>query len=77
MGMALDEPKDNDEIIECGNYKLVLDQQIQSLIEQAGPVEVDFVDTPTQKCYMVRVGKPGGEEGCCGSDGGECGSGCG
>lgn len=75
--MALDEPKDNDEVIECGAYNLVLDQQIQGLIEQAGPVEVDFVDTPTQKGYMVRVGKPDGEEGCCSSDGGDCGSDCG
>jgi Fe-S cluster assembly iron-binding protein IscA len=74
--MALDEPKEEDEIIERGVYRILLDQQIQSLIEQAGPVEIDFVDTPTQKGYMVRVGKPGGDS-CCGSDGGECGSGCG
>ena len=77
MGMALDEPKDEDEVIDRGTYKIVLDNQIQGLIAQSGPVELDFVGTPTGKGYMVRVGKQGGEDGgCCSSNGGECGSGC-
>ena len=75
--MALDEPKQDDEVIDRGAYKIVLDRQIRNLVEQAGPIELDFVDTPTQKGYMVKVGKPShGEGGCCATDGGECGSGC-
>ena len=78
MGMALDESKNDDEVVDRGAYKILLDKQIQTLIEQSGPIELDFVDTPTQKGYMVKVGRPAGDQGggCCASDGGECGSGC-
>jgi len=50
LGLALDESKTTDEIIETGKLKLVIDKE---LLEQTGGVCVDYVERGFFKGYRV------------------------
>ena len=48
--MALDEPKDNDEIIEDNGIKYLIDK---TLYEQAKPINVDFIDSAMGSGFSI------------------------
>jgi Fe-S cluster assembly iron-binding protein IscA len=72
--MALDEPKDEDDIMENAGIKFVFDAQTKDILAQSGGLTIDYVDEAYRKGYMLRLGSAGG----CGpeSGGGGC-DGCG
>nr|WP_219842665.1 hypothetical protein [Desulfobulbus oralis] len=73
MGLALDEPKDNDKVFEEGTLKFVVDEQ---LIAQVGAIKVDFIEAGYQSGFSISTEKPlpGAGGGCSsGSCGGSCG----
>lgn len=72
--MALDEPKDDDAVLDQNGYVLLVDPQTRDVVDQSGGLTIDYVDEAHQKGYMLRLNKAGG--GCGPSDGGGC-SGCG
>ncbi len=53
--MALDEPKEEDQVIDKGSYKFLLDNQITGLLEQGGGLLIDYVDEAYQKGYMLKL----------------------
>jgi len=69
--MALDEPKDDDQIFEQGTYSLIVDPQTRDIVDQSGGLVIDYVDEEHQKGYMLRLRNAGGG---CGSTGGGCDS---
>ena len=50
MGMALDEPKDDDEIFNEGGITYLINKQ---LYEQVKPVKIDYVQTARGAGYRV------------------------
>lgn len=72
--MALDEPQENDQILEKTGYSILLDPQTRDVVNQSGGLTIDFVDEANQKGYMLRLNRAG--EGCGTDEGGGC-SGCG
>ena len=62
MAMALDEPKDNDEVYEVEGYKYLIDKDF---LAKAQPVKVDFVNYGFKFDCAIEFG------------GGSCGSSCG
>jgi len=70
--MALDEPNEQDEIIERDSFTIMVDPQTRDVVSQSGGLTIDYVEQAHQKGYMLRLNQAGG--GACG-DGG-C-SGCG
>ena len=73
MGLALDEPKDNDKVFEEGTLKFVVDEQ---LIAQVGAIKVDFIEAGYQSGFSISTEKPlpGAGGGCsCWSGGGAWG----
>ena len=39
LAMALDEPKDNDDVFDIGEFKYIVEKE---LMEQAKPIKIDF-----------------------------------
>jgi Fe-S cluster assembly iron-binding protein IscA len=72
--MALDEPQENDQILEKTGYTILLDPQTRDVVNQSGGLTIDYVDEAHQKGYMLRLNQAG--EGCGTGEGGGC-SGCG
>lgn len=72
MGMALDEPKDDDETVEQGGMTFVMAPDVVGIARQSGGVSIDYVDDGYRKGYMVKMGA-GGDCGSCGDGGGGCG----
>lgn len=70
--MALDEPADEDSIVENNGIKFVFDKQTTDILNQSGGLTIDYLDEEYRKGYMLKLGSAGD----CGSDGGGC-SGCG
>lgn len=59
--MALDEPKQADEIVDRGAYRFLLDAQITDFVKGNGGLQIDYVDEPHQKGYVVKLANaPGG-----------------
>ena len=50
MGMALDEPKDDDQVFEESGVTYVINKD---LLEQVKPVNVDFVESPRGSGYRI------------------------
>ncbi len=74
--MALDEPKDTDEVISQGGFTILVDPQTRDVVGQSGGLTIDYVDEANQKGYMLRLNAAG--ESCGSEDGGGGGcSGCG
>ena len=58
IGMALDEPSDNDEIIKDNGVTYLIDKM---LLEQAKPISVDFVETETGSGFSISSSLPKGD----------------
>ncbi len=58
MGMALDEPKENDKVFELGGITYVVET---GLIEQMSPMTVDFLDDDTRCGFSIstKLSRPG------------------
>ncbi len=65
--MALDEPKQDDDILDFGAYQLVFDPQVAGFITEKGGLAIDYVDEPARKGYLITLSAPGGE-----CEGGSC-----
>ncbi len=50
LGMALDEPREDDEVFEADGITYVIDRQ---LLELAKPICVDFVQTDTESGFSI------------------------
>ncbi|MFO7654822.1 MAG: hypothetical protein R6X25_13550 [Candidatus Krumholzibacteriia bacterium] len=70
--MALDEPSEQDRVVDRGTYRFVLDPQIVAILEQSGGVTVDYVDEAYQKGYLLRLNSQAG--GGCGESSDGCSS---
>ncbi len=64
MGMALDEPRDNDEVIEENGVTYLIEK---GLYDQIKPVNVDFVDSAMGSGFSIKSNL---------STGGSCGGSC-
>ena len=71
LGLALDEPKENDEKYEQDGLTFLVDN---NLIDTCGTIKVDFIDAGMRSGFSISSEKPLGGGGC---SSGECGSGCG
>lgn len=72
--MALDEPKDEDDVMENAGIKFVFDAQTKDILSQSGGLIIDYVDESYRRGYMLRLGSAGGD---CDSGGGGGCDGCG
>ncbi|MBU8870396.1 MAG: hypothetical protein KOO60_05950 [Gemmatimonadales bacterium] len=67
--MALDEPKDDDLVIENNDIKFVLDSQTTDVLRQNGGLKLDYLNETHRKGYMLSLGaasdcSSGGCDGC-------------
>ena len=72
--MALDEPKDEDDIMENEGIRFVLDSQTKDILAQSGGLIIDYVDEEYRRGYMLKLGSAA--EGGCGPENGGSGGGC-
>ncbi|NLZ17316.1 MAG: hypothetical protein GX087_06240 [Desulfobulbaceae bacterium] len=72
MGLALDEPKDNDKVFEEGTLKFVVEDQ---LLDRCGSIKVDFIEAGYRSGFSITSANPLGSGSC--SVGGSCGGSCG
>jgi iron-sulfur cluster assembly protein len=58
MGMALDEPKEDDKVFEFGGITYLVET---SVIDQVSPLTVDFLDDGTRCGFSIttKLSKPG------------------
>ena len=54
--MALDEPKDEDLVVENSDIKFVLDTQTVDVLRQSGGLTVDYLNETGRKGYMLSLG---------------------
>jgi Fe-S cluster assembly iron-binding protein IscA len=74
MGMALDEPKEEDRAIETTHLTFIMAPDVESFVSQSGGLVIDFVDDGMRKGYTVTLGNRAGDAcGSCGEHGGDCG----
>jgi Fe-S cluster assembly iron-binding protein IscA len=73
--MALDEPKDDDSVLDQNGYSILVDPQTRDVVGQSGGLTIDYVDEAHQKGYMLRLNQAAGGD--CGSGGGGGCNGCG
>lgn len=59
--MALDEPKDDDAVVEQSGIKFVLDNQTTDILRQSGGLTIDYIDEEYRKGYMLKLGSAGGD----------------
>lgn len=57
LGMALDEPSENDEIIKDNGVTYLIDKL---LLEQAKPISVDFIEADTGSGFSISSSLPKG-----------------
>ena len=64
LGMALDEPKDDDQVFEEKGTKYIIEKNIY---DQAKPINVDFVDSPRGSGFKLtsNLAQPAGGCGSC------------
>jgi iron-sulfur cluster assembly protein len=67
--MALDEPKSEDEVFDEKGTKFIIDKD---LLNQAKPINVDFIETARGSGFKLTSGLAAQEGGC----GSSCGGGC-
>ena len=72
LGLALDEPKENDEKYEQDGLTFLVDN---NLLDTCGTIKVDFIDSGMRSGFSISSEKPLGDGGGCSSGG--CSSGCG
>ena len=61
LGMALDEPKDDDEIVKNNGFTFLINKE---LYEQAKPINVDFVDSGWGQGFSISSNLQLGGGGC-------------
>ncbi len=54
--MALDEPKDDDSIVENSGIKFVMDAQTTDIVRQSGGLTIDYIDESYRRGYMLKLG---------------------
>ncbi len=54
--MALDEPKDDDAIVENSGIKFVMDNQTTDILRQSGGLTIDYIDESYRRGYMLKLG---------------------
>lgn len=59
--MALDEPKDDDLVVENKDIKFVLDTQTVDILRQSGGLTVDYLNEEHRRGYMLTLGAAGGD----------------
>ncbi len=57
--MALDEPKDDDQVVENSGIKFLLDSQTADILSQSGGLTIDYVNEAYRKGYMLTLGSVG------------------
>ncbi len=62
--MALDEPRNEDEVIEENGTKFVIEKD---LLNQAKPISIDFINTPEGAGFKLTSNFTPAEGGCCGT----------
>ena len=60
--MALDEPKDDDSIVENSGIKFVMDTQTTDVLRQSGGLTIDYIDESYRRGYMLNLGKASGSD---------------
>ncbi len=60
--MALDEPKDDDAIVENNGIKFVMDAQTTDVVRQSGGLTIDYIDENSRRGYMLNLGAPGASD---------------
>jgi iron-sulfur cluster assembly protein len=70
LGMALDEPKETDEVIKDNGLTFLIDK---TLYEDAQPIRVDFIDSEMGAGFKLSSSLAAAEGGC-GGCGGSCSS---
>ncbi len=53
MGLALDEPKANDKIIETEGLSVIVDSEVANLIQSYGRLMIDYKDRPWAKGFQL------------------------
>jgi Fe-S cluster assembly iron-binding protein IscA len=56
MGMALDEPKQDDSKLEGGTFTFLLAPRDRELLEQIGGVQVDYIDSWRGRGFSLSTG---------------------
>lgn len=64
LGMALDEPKVNDEIIKDNDITYLIEKE---LFNQIKPINIDFIDTEMGSGFSITSGMSKEKESSCGS----------
>jgi len=54
--MALDEPKDDDAVVENSGIKFVMDSQTTDILRQSGGLTIDYIDESYRRGYMLKLG---------------------
>ncbi len=67
--MALDEPKEDDQVVDNNGIKFLLDSQTTDILSQSGGLTIDYVNEDYRKGYMLTLGESsdcssGGCSGC-------------
>lgn len=61
--MALDEPKETDQVFTINDVKYIVNQE---LMKKSEDINIDFIDTPWQQGLFVTSGRPVVEGSSCG-----------
>jgi len=65
LGMALDEPKDDDEIVKSNGITYLVNKE---LLDQAKPITIDFVESGWGSGFSINSNlAKGAKDGACGS----------
>lgn len=66
--MALDEPKNDDKIVDLGACKVVLAPDVLEIVQKSGGVDIDFVSDDARRGYTIKLSNKDCGGGCdCGS----------
>jgi hypothetical protein len=66
--MALDEPKNDDKIVDLGACKVVLAPDVLEMVQKSGGVDIDFVMDDARRGYTIKLSNKDCGGGCdCGS----------
>ena len=57
--MALDEPKDDDQVVDNNGIKFLMDNQTTDILRQSGGLTIDYVNEAYRKGYMLTLGGAG------------------
>ena len=59
--MALDEPKDEDQVVGNTGIRFLVDSQTADVLQQSGGLSIDYVNEAYRKGYMLTLGSAGGD----------------